>query len=154
MSTNLSVSFELICLMGWLLKKDRMALQQLVQKALAGGVSESIAQLQEARPAELSETMAKTVMEFFDYIETMLVQGVPAARTGYVLGANLGPDVKKIDQHAVDPRVLWLAINQTRETLSAVPGVLTDQERSEMFRNELYKNLLKHWNIAAEDVLN
>lgn len=153
MSTNLSVSFELICLMGWLLKKDRASLQQLVQKALAGGVSESIAQLQETRPAELSDTMAKTVMEFFDYIETMLVQGVPTVRSGYVLGSNLSPEVKKIDQSAVDPRVLMLAINQTRETLTAA-GVLTDLERSDMFKNELYKNLLKHWNISADEALN
>ena len=108
MSTNLSVSFELICLMGWLLKKDRAALQQLIQKALAGGVSESIAQLHETRPAELSDSMAKTVAEFFVYIESMLVQGVPVARGGYVLGANLTPEVKKIDQTSD-----WILITHT-----------------------------------------
>lgn len=140
--------------MGWLLKKDRVALQQLVQKALAGGVSESIAQLQEARPAELSEQMAKTVMEFFDYIETMLVQGVPATRSGYVLGANSGPEIKKLDQHALDPKVIWLAISQTKDAMGSLSGGLTEQERSELFKHELYKNLLKNWTIPAEETLN
>ena len=154
MSTNLSVSFELICLMGWLLKKDKRALQQLIQKALAGGVSDSIAELQTARPAELSDTMAKTVSEFFDYIESVLAQGIPSMKTGSVVGTALAPEIKKIDQHSLDPRVIWLAISQTKEALSGLSQGLSEEERSDMFKHELYKNLLKNWTVAADDILN
>lgn len=154
MSTNLSVSFELICLMGWLLKKDKTALQQLIQKALAGGVSDSIAQLQAARPAELSDTMAQTVAEFFEYIEAVIAQGVPGNKAGSGIGSFLDPELKKLDQHALDPKVVWLAISQTKEAVNAISVGLNEQEKNELFKHELYKNLLKNWTIAADDILN
>lgn len=154
MSTNLSVSFELICLMGWLLKKDKTALQQLIQKALAGGVSDSIAQLQSARPAEISDTMAQTVTEFFEYIEMIIAQGVPGMKAGGELGALLDPELKKLDQHTLDPKVVWLAISQTKEAVNALSMGLSEPEKNELFKHELYKNLLKNWTIAADDILN
>ena len=154
MSTNLSVSFELICLMGWLLKKDKTALQQLIQKALAGGVSDSIAQLQSSRPSEISDTMAETVTEFFEYIETVIAQGVPGVKSGRGVGSFLDPELKKLDQHALDPKVVWLAISQTKEAVSAISIGLSEQEKNDLFKHELYKNLLKNWTIAADEALN
>ncbi len=152
MSTNLSVSFELICLMGWLLKKDKTALQQLIQKALAGGVSDSIAQLQHARPAELSDSMAQTVAEFFEYIEAVLAQGVPSMKNG--AGSSFAPEIKKIDQQTLDPKVVWLAVSQTKEAVNAVSAGLTESEKNDLFKHELYKNLLKNWTLSADETLN
>lgn len=152
MSTNLSVSFELICLMGWLLKKDKTALQQLIQKALAGGVSDSIAQLQHARPSELSDSMAQTVAEFFEYIEAVLAQGVPSMKNG--ANALFAPEIKKIDQQTFDSKVVWLAVSQTKEAVNAVSSGLTESEKNDLFKHELYKNLLKNWTLSADETLN
>jgi len=154
MSTNLSVSFELICLMGWLLKKDKPALQQLIQKALAGGVSESIVKLQAARPTELSDVMEKTVSEFFEYVEMVLAEGVPVVKSKSALSIESISEIKKIDQVSIDQRVLWLSVNQANESVAQKGSELNQAAKEALFKSEFYKSLLANWAVQIEDILN
>ncbi|MBM3894300.1 hypothetical protein FJ366_01770 [Candidatus Dependentiae bacterium] len=154
MSTNLSVSFELICLMGWLLKKDKHALRELIQKALSGGVADAIYDLQASKPAELSDTMEKTVSEFFEYVESILAEGVPVNKPKGVLSSQTRDAIKKVDQHVIDPHSFWNSVNRAEEAVEMLGGDLNQSAREAMFKNELYKNILSNWTVPSEDVLN
>ena len=154
MSTNLSVSFELICLMGWLLKKDKQALKELIQKALAGGVADAISDLQSSKPAEISDVMEKTVSEFFEYVEAILAEGVPAKKLRTDLSVEALSAIKKIDQHFVDQYSLWNSVTRAEESVALLGEDLNPAARDALFRSELYKNVLSNWAVPTEDVLN
>ena len=69
MTTQISLSFELICLISWLLKNDKVMINTLVKHALDNGFVEEIAKIDAENHGEVAENMYSNLVTFLEYLE-------------------------------------------------------------------------------------
>ena len=151
MSANLSVSFELICLMGWLLRNDKSTLRSLVKKALHDGAGEQIINAGglESRPKEMSDAMGQTISDFFNTLEAMIGEEMDFDQMSESFEA-----LEQLKNVNIDGKAVWSALAQTRETVDGQASELDENGKADLFREELFKNLLRNWEPAANETLN
>jgi hypothetical protein len=156
MSSNLSLSFELICLMGWLLKHEQEELSKLIENALGKGLSEELQALNPQDFFDEAASMNVTVHEFFECIERMLlakVEGIEIERTA---GKQLEPALKKMDSQVIDLRTLWTSLQQAKKKLTQNKKNQADASAAEAdsANKVLFEQILKNWNPSQIDPLN
>ena len=75
MGQQLSVSFELICLLDWLCNESREDLQKLVKKAINNGLGETLENMSEEDYLELLSRMQEIVVDFTNILEESMELG-------------------------------------------------------------------------------
>lgn len=157
MNSSLSLSFELIYLMGWLLKNDQAKLKQLVVEAVEQGFIEEVDAMSDADYLLLSDQMQSTVEQFMDYLEEVITESVQGADVNNGLFQGLVPVLKKFDTDSVDQKTVSLAMQQTKKKLSYKKKqgdklnalAVTESEAN----NILFERLLKNWNPSKKDLM-
>lgn len=157
MNSSLSLSFELIYLMGWLLKNDQAKLKKLVAEAVEQGFIEEVDAMSDADYLLLSDQMQSTVEQFMDYLEDAITESVQGADAHNGVCKDLAPLLKKFDTDAVDQKTVSLAMQQTKKKLSYKKKqgdkinaiAVTEAEANDI----LFERLLKNWNPSKKDLM-
>lgn len=135
------ISYELLCLLRWLLENDVEKIKKMVSKALASGLKDDIRYFEQlgdvsADPAMVEEVQ-HSIIEFFHMLEMLLIESIKEQAVQAAVEKNLMPTIDHIDSTICDTDTVRSSMEKT-------------VARSEMHpngnaQNMLYKELLKRW---------
>lgn len=152
---NISLSFELICLMSWLLKNEKQGVNTLIKQAVRSGFTEKLESMSEQENTVMAEQLYTTVLDFLIFLEDTLIKQLEEVDTLSTEQNDLLPMLKKIDG-SFDTRSLLLSIRQAKARL-------TQQKSSELNNTDLpkqevqqvlFETMLGNWKPNDEDPVN
>lgn len=149
---NISLSFELICLMSWLLKNEKQAVNALIKQAVKHGFTENLELMGEQENGLMSEQLYTTVLDFLIFLENSLIKQLDDAVTSNSDQKELLPTLKKIDAH-FDSRTLLASIRQAKSRLAKYNKKLQDENKKET-QQVLFESMLTNWKPNEEDLVN
>lgn len=135
------ISYELLCLLRWLLENDVEKLKKMVFKALATGLREDIKQFEllgdvSADPAMVEEVQ-HSIIEFFSMLEMLIAESIKEQAVQRAVEKNLMPTIDQIDSTLCDDDTVRSSVEKT--------VARSEQHPKENPQNVLYKELLKRW---------
>ncbi len=150
---NISLSFELICLMSWLMKNEKKSINALVKLAIEHGFTENLEVGNEDDPHQMAEHLYSTVTDFLLYLEESLLQQLN--ENSDLSQQDLLPMIKKLDGE-LDRATLWQSMQQTRKELSNLNLNSTQPDTASRRDAELLflKKMLKNWSLSEEEIIN
>ena len=166
MTTQISLSFELICLISWLLKNDKAMINTLVKHALDNGFVEEIAKIDAENHGEVAENMYSNLVTFLEYLEKTLLKNLENVQFDHKTKDAIFPTLQKLETDNLDFKTMWLSMQQTKARVSrANPKVTTlINNPSARQRNDhivsadaagiLFEELLKHWKPNNKETVN
>lgn len=152
MNANVSLSFELILLLDWLLKHEKAQLNNLVKHALENGFMQEIEKVSPEGSPHLSEQFYHSILEFLLFFEQALLQNLVAINVDEATNNAIVPLIKKIDFENMDVKTLWLSMQQTKDKISKSKSDLDQQP--EKINNLLFEQLLKNWKPGKKIPMN
>lgn len=154
MSTNLSLSFELLCLMGWLLRQHKEEVAALIASAVEKGFIDEL-EISDMRDFIDHPSMSnEMVNEFFSFLERTVQKQLEGRQIDVQCQGFLADEVKKIDGQFVDQRVLFASIQNVKKKLLLNSKEIDTLEENEQVKSSLCENILKQWNPSQQDQLN
>lgn len=140
MNSGLSLSFELVYLLNWLLKHKKPALIKLVQQAVKDGFTHDLFQeYAHIDDLEHAEELYEGMIQFLVLLENHVLK-------------NLDNAIEPVPQ-VVNGEILDASLQQARIELARAKGVQEDQpvQADEIL---LFKQLLEQWKPAKNEPLN
>jgi hypothetical protein len=172
MSTQISLSLELISLLSWLLKHEKTALSNLVRNALEHGFAEEIDQIDNTVDNGVNEDLYNTVLDFLDYLEDNLIKNLENIQVDHKTKDTIMPTIQKLEGDSLDYKTLWMSMQQTKarmnkatrkEITAEAKSVVTEPSlqatepalQAPKNANEiLFEQLLKNWKPRNKETLN
>lgn len=141
------LSYELIALLQWLMDHDAEKMKKMIDKALASGLREKIAQesIRVQQANDLEEIQAN-LLDFFGMMESLLVESLHDHAVKKALESNLLPAIDHIDSSVCDNHTVRSCVEKTTSTIERNPKA-NPQEL-------LFKELLRSWKPSKENSLN
>ena len=154
MSSNLSLSFELICLMGWLLKNDKDKLKKLIKDAVDLGFAAELDTINSSEYHHVNDEMHTTIEDFMEYLEDILIESVEGSDAHEGAREKLLGTVKRIDGEAFDSKTVWLSMQQAKSQLvkkaKMDPAKAHEHEANALW----FDQLLKNWTPSGNESMN
>jgi hypothetical protein len=144
--TQLVLSYELLCLLRWLIEHDATKLKKMVSKAVASGLYEHIRLLDKKSSAYDQEDMQDNILDFLGLLETSLLECMSDHVTHKARSTNLLATVEQLDTTLCDPDIMMSSLEKVATSTHKNPA-LNPQEM-------LYKELLKRWKPEKKSALN
>lgn len=140
-SQHFVISYELLCLLRWLLEYDSDKLKKLVAKALSSGLREDIKQFEQlgdvnADP-ELVEEVQHSIIEFFGMLEILLLETMKEQSVARAIEKKLMTTMDQIDSTLCDGDTLRTSLEKATAQSELQPKANA--------QDLLYKELLKRW---------
>jgi len=140
-SQQFVISYELLCLLRWLLENDLERLKKMISKALANGLHEDIKQFEQlgdvnADPAMVQE-IQHSIIEFFSMLETLLLEAYKEQAVQRAVEKNLMPTIDHIDTTLLN--------DDTVRSSVAKATAHSEKHPKENAQDALFKELLKQW---------
>ena len=155
MDTNLSLSFELIYLMGWLLKHEKSQLNELIKNALKNGLAQDLQKIDSYGCVQMNDELYGTILDFLSFLEKSLAKSMDSTSVPLQGEDAIFPTLKKLDQENLDLKNIKLSIQKARDLLSKnSEGKQDPAEQTELAKNVLFEHILKGWKPAKGDLLN
>ena len=135
------ISYELLCLLRWLLEHDVEKLKKMVSKALASGLREDIKQFEQfgdvnTDPAMIEE-IQHSIIEFFSMLETLLLESMKEQAVQKAVEKNLMPTIDHIDSTICDDATVRSSVEKATAK--------SEQQPKANAQELLFKELLKRW---------
>lgn len=135
------ISYELLCLLRWLLENDVEKLKKMVSKALATGLKEDIKYFEQLGDVSADPVMVEevqhSIIEFFSMLEMLLAESIKEQAVQRAVEKNLMPTIDHIDSTICDDATVRSSVEKT--------VAKSEQHPRENAQNMLYKELLKRW---------
>lgn len=156
MNSSLSLSFELIYLMGWLLKNEKKMLNALVKHAIKKGLAHDLKEMNPSDLGDMSDKLYKVILDFLVYLEDSLAKNLDSVDLDSKTEDAILPAVKKLDYDHLDLKTIRLSMQQAKSQLSNNPD--GPQENDVTFVEDaqklLYEQILKNWAPNNNETLN
>ena len=157
MSSSFSLSLELVLLMSWLLKNEKETLDELIKKALKGGLENEIDLIDTFTQQELlemdsdfSQELHNSILDFLMYLEDMLLDSLDA-KESKLGNQDLSPALQKIKNQKIDNKTVLLSLKHTNSQMSkAKKDKSTHQNVNEL----LFSEILKNWIPKTNEPIN
>lgn len=171
MSAQISLSFELISLLNWLLRHEKVTLNTMLKQALEHGFAEELERVDAASMAAAeSEELYSTVLDFLEYLEQSLVKNLESIHVDNKTKDAIMPTLQKLEADSLDHKTLWLSMQQTKARMLKAKQLITQQQPPKAAKTEssgeaknshtehankiLFEQLLKNWKPNNKDVMN
>lgn len=140
-SQQFVISYELLCLLRWLLENDTDKLKKMIARALASGLHEDIKQFEQlgdvnADPATIQEVQ-HSIIEFFSMLETLLLEAFKEQAVQRALEKNLMPTIDHIDTTILNDDTVRSSVEKATAH--------SEKHPKENVQDVLFKELLKRW---------
>ncbi len=152
MNSNISLSFELVLLLNWLLKHKKAQLNDLIKDALENGFMQEIAIVSPSDHSQLTNQFYNSILEFLLFFEQSLLKNLAAINADEATNSVILPLVKKIDFDNLDAKTLWLSMQQTKKKIST--NKADHNYQPEKINDLLFEQLLKNWKPNKKNPLN
>jgi uncharacterized membrane-anchored protein YjiN (DUF445 family) len=135
------ISYELLCLLRWILENDVEKMKKIVSKALTSGLKEDIKQFEQlgdvnADPV-LIEEIQHSIIEFFSMLEALLIESIKEQAMRTAVEKNLMPTVDHIDSAICDDATVRSSLEKATARSELYP--------KENAQDLLFKELLRRW---------
>jgi hypothetical protein len=138
-STNqFVISYELMCLLRWLIENESEKIQKIVSKSVAEGLQEELQKIDTMSDLSIvAEGVQEHIIEFLSMLETFLFEAINKEVEKTAREKKLMPAIEKIDTNVCDNEIVRSSIEKTTKTLSLNPDINP--------KEQLFKEILKRW---------
>lgn len=142
-NNNLTVSYELLYLLQWLLDQDSKVLKQLIAHELKNGLQDYIraaakAQKQETtHSATSSEDLHYNIIDFLALLESILYETMHEQRVKKMVEKKILPSLNNIDGRECDQEMLESSVETATSKMETHPN--------DNPQEILFKEILKSW---------
>ena len=157
MSTSLSLSFELICLMGWLLKNEKTTLNALVKQAIKNGLAKDLSEINPEEYAKISGQLYTTILDFLVYLEEALAHNLDSTKNSThekTTPETIFPPSKKRSGSNVDHSMLKISMKQTKAELEKEMQKKAASLDPDHAKKLLYEHIIKNWKPSKNELMN
>lgn len=152
MNTSLSLSFELIYLLGWLLKHEKNTLDGLIKQAVKNGLAIDLKKITTEDQEKMTDQLYGTVLDFLVYLEDALANNLDGVQSDSTTDQMLYPALNKFTNNSLDIQTIKLSMQQARERLQTKTTENPSQaEAIENGKSILFEQLLKNWNPSKNE---
>jgi hypothetical protein len=135
------ISYELLCLLRWLIENDVEKIRKMVSKALASGLKDDIKQFERlgdvnADPVMIEE-IQHSIIEFFHMLEILLLESIKEQAVQRAVEKNLMETVDHIDSTICDDATVRSSVEKATAKSELQPKANA--------QDLLFKELLKRW---------
>ena len=145
MDKHLSLSFELIYLMGWLLKHEKGMLNSLIKHALKNGLAQDLEKVPFDEHGEASQELQSIILEFLAFLERSLAKNLDASHD----------DMHHSDQKQPDAQEIKLRLQRAKQLLAkefSTRNHASDEKIKEP-RKDTLDQVLKTWKPSKHDLV-
>jgi len=133
---QLVLSYELLCLLRWLIEHDAERLKKVISKSLASGLNKEIQQ-RANQDAQIFDQ--QNVIEFFGLLEALMIEAQSELCMKTAYQKKLWPAIEMIDS-SVDHATVRSTIEQSTTHIERNP----EENPKEILLRELLKNWKPH----------
>lgn len=147
MDKHLSLSFELIYLMGWLLKHEKGMLNSLIKHALKNGLAQDLEKVQLDAQGDASQELQSIILEFLGFLERSLAKNLDATHDAQ----------HHQDQKQTDTNEIKLRLQRAKQLLAKELGTEVSDSGKKSDKNsrkDLLDQILKNWKPNKGDLVN
>lgn len=141
-----AISFELLCLLRWLVDNDVEKLKKMVSRAVQQGLNKKIEYLHTYSEQEALEDAQENMAEFFGTLESILVETIQEQVMTQAFEKKLMPAIEQIDTTACDDTVVQVSLEKAHSKIARNP----DKNPQEILLKEILKNWKPAKNQAAQ----
>lgn len=149
MDKHLSLSFELIYLMGWLLKHEKGMLNSLIKHALKNGLAQDLEKVNFDEHGEVSQELQSIILEFLGFLERSLAKNLDASHDET---HHSDQGVKQQDTQEIKLRLQRAKQLLTKE-LSSRNQTNDSKQASKEPRKDMLDQVLKTWKPSKHDLI-
>lgn len=139
------LSYELICLLQWLMDHDAEKLKKIVSSALSSGLQKDL-QLHKERQDGSLEEIQESIIDFFGMFEALLSESLNELALKKAMEKNLFPTIDQIDSTVCDNATVQFSVEKATSNIERNP--------EENPKDLLFKELLRRWKPDKKSVLN
>lgn len=141
------LSFELLCLLRWLVECEGEKFKKLINKAMQSGLKEELRYAQKAQANEaMMEEVQYSIVEFFGMLEALIADAINEQAIQTALEKNLMPTIDQIDSNVCDDATLRCSLEKATLKIEMNP--------KENPKELLFKELLKRWKPQNKNMMN
>lgn len=149
MDKHLSLSFELIYLMGWLLKHEKGMLNSLIKHALKNGLAQDLEKVNFDEHGEVSQELQSIILEFLGFLERSLAKNLDASHD------EMHHSEKGLKQQ--DTQEIKLRLQRAKQLLAKELASRNQEADSKQASKEPRKDtldqVLKTWKPSKNDLI-
>jgi len=139
------LSYELICLLQWLMDHDAEKLKKIVSNALSNGLQEELQYNKDEQNGSLEE-IQESIIDFFGMFEALLSESLNELAVKKAMEKNLFPTIDQIDSTICDNATVRFSVEKATSNI--------DRNPEENPKDLLFKELLRRWKPDKKSVLN
>ncbi|MFC1842644.1 hypothetical protein ACFLYU_03235 [Candidatus Dependentiae bacterium] len=163
---QLVISFELICLLKWILENEDHKMKKIIEKALHSGLKEELNKKALLSKELMLDDIQMVLLDFFDMMETLLIDSLGQHAIKKVLEKKLMPSIDQIDSSVCDDATIRFSIEKAASKLEKNPQENFTPENDSIENNSpennnqknakniLMEELLKRWKPRNKNMLN
>ncbi len=140
-----AISFELLCLLRWLIEHESDKIKKMITKAVAQGLTQQLEHIAGYSDSEALEDAQDNMIEFFSSLESMLAGTLQEQALNTANEKKLIPAIEQIDTTICDDTVLKFSLERARNKIIRNP----EKNSQEI----LLKEILKNWNPNKKEVV-
>lgn len=140
-----AISYELLCLLRWLVENDADKFKKMITRAVQRGLNEKIELIRTFTDNEALEDAQDNMVEFFGTLEGMLIDTMQEQAMNQAFERKLMPAIEHIDTTACDKTVVQASLEKAHSKITHNP----DKNPQEILLNEILKN----WKPAKKEAV-
>ncbi len=133
---QLTLSYELLYLLQWLIEHEQETLKVLIQEAVRHQRNATYLQKEHVYVAH-DEELQQNIVDFFELMDVLLYETLEEESIHKAVQMNLMPSLNHIDSAACDTDTIQSSVDEVTAHLDAHP--------EQNAKDTLYKELLKQW---------
>ncbi len=150
MSTNFSLSYELVYLMAWLLKHEKHKLKDIIEEVVKKGLSSELNQIGDyPQDAQSTELLHVTILDFLIFLEDSLLESLEKNQPDLKTQEKIKTTLRNINPERIDLKTLWTSTRKAQSLLAQTP-----QNTPDNLKETLLLQILKNWKPKENEPLN
>jgi hypothetical protein len=158
MTTQISLSIELVYLINWMLTHQRAQVSALVKQAVKQGFIEELSTLEEVDNPQSADFLYATLTNFLDFLEKNLVKQLESVNISPNAKDAIVPALRKVDVKSLDFKTVWESMQHTQERLKTSKASprrkRTTPTVAQNATEILFEELLKNWKPTNNETVN
>ncbi len=145
-NNQLTISYELLYLMQWLLENEPERLKKLIVQALHKGLKEEMQKAAKDNVLTTNEDLHYSVVDFLTLLESLLQEAISEQALKAMNEKKLMPAIDHLDSKEYDESIIQSSVEKASHRFETHP-----QENPQ---EVLFKELLKNWKPDKKSAVN
>jgi hypothetical protein len=141
-----TVSYELLCLLQWLMEYETDKLKKIIAKALDKGLHKQVLHKDQAQQIQSTDDIQRIISDFLATLELLFIETIQEQDMKKIIENNLLPALNRIDSRLCDDATVRISAEKASST-SHDGSVRQAQE-------VLFQEILRRWKPTKKTIVN